>query len=507
MKNVLELLEHTAKCHGDKTAVDDGSVCYTFEELKDLAEKIGSSLASQVRPGTAVPVFADKSADTLAVFLGIVEAGCFYVPVNPVQPDFRVKQILDTLDSGILVSVPEQKERLQALGFSGTLLMVDELKQTVEKAQVLEEIRAQMTDTDILYAIFTSGSTGVPKGVLVSHRAVLDFIGYFTELFHITDQDVIANQAPFDFDVSVKDIYSMLRTGATMVIVPTAMFSTPPVLLDYLCEKRATTLIWAVSALCLISGLKGLDYRVPDTVNKILFSGEAMPVKHLNIWKKHLPDAAFVNLYGPTEITCNCTYYRIEREFGEQEKLPIGRPFPNRKVFLLAEDQSLVTEPGKNGEVCVAGTSLASGYYRNPQQTAKAFVTNPFQKDYEEKIYKTGDLASYNEQGELVFGGRKDFQIKHMGHRIELEEIELAINAADGVERGFCTFDEERNRIAAYYVGICDKKELRDQLKEKLPIYMVPTMIRQIEEIPMTKNGKIDRKFFLREKEKQKKGE
>ena len=159
------------------------------------------------------------------------------------------------------------------------------------------------------------------------------------------------------------------------------------------------------------------------------------------------------------------------------------------------------------GEVCVAGTSLASGYYRNPQQTAKAFVTNPFQKDYEEKIYKTGDLASYNEQGELVFGGRKDFQIKHMGHRIELEEIELAINAADGVERGFCIFDEERNRIAAYYVGICDKKELRDQLKEKLPIYMVPTMIRQIEEIPMTKNGKIDRKFFLREKEKRKKEE
>ena len=179
MKNVLEFLEHTAKCYGDKTAVDDGSICYTFEELKDLAEKIGSRLASQVRPGTAVPVFADKSADTLAVFLGIVEAGCFYVPVNPVQPDFRVKQILDTLDSGILVSIPEQKERLQALGFSGTLLMMDELKQTEGKAQVLEEIRAQMTDTDILYAIFTSGSTGVPKGVLVSHRAVLDFIGYF----------------------------------------------------------------------------------------------------------------------------------------------------------------------------------------------------------------------------------------------------------------------------------------------------------------------------------------
>lgn len=189
----------------------------------------------------------------------------------------------------------------------------------------------------------------MPKGVLVSHRAVLDFIGYFTELFQITDQDVIANQAPFDFDVSVKDIYSMLRTGATMVIVPTAMFSTPPVLLDYLCEKRATTLIWAVSALCLISGLKGLDYRVPDAVNKVLFSGEAMPVKHLNIWKKHLPDAFFVNLYGPTEITCNCTYYRIEREFGEQEKLPIGRPFPEPEGVPVSRGSVIGDRTWKNG--------------------------------------------------------------------------------------------------------------------------------------------------------------
>ena len=282
-----------------------------------------------------------------------------------------------------------------------------------------------------------------------------------------------------------------------MVIIPTAYFSTPPILLDYLCEKKVTTLIWAVSALCLVSGMKGLDYRVPEMVDKILFSGEAMPVKHLNIWRQYLPHAKFINLYGPTEITCNCTYYRIEREFSKEEKIPIGRAFPNRRIYLVNEAGENVTKPGETGEICVAGSSLAHGYYKNPEQTKKSFVRNPFQTDYTEMIYKTGDLAFYDEDENLVFCGRKDFQIKHMGHRIELEEIELAMNAAPGVERAFCVFDQERNRIASYYVGVCDKKELRDALKKKLPVYMIPTFIKQVDEIPMTKNGKIDRKYFL----------
>lgn len=497
MKNVLEYLEHSAREFQDKVAVDDGMTAYTYRQLHELARKIGSAIAERIKPGTPVPVVMDKSADTLAVYLGVVEAGCFYVPVNPVQPDMRIGQILKTLDVQFLVTQAELAERINMLAYEGEICCAEELKAHEINELKLEAVRKQMIDTDILYAMFTSGSTGTPKGVLVSHRAVLDFIGYFTELFQITEQDVLGNQAPFDFDVSVKDIYSTLKTGATMVLIPTAYFSTPPILLDYLCEKKVTTLIWAVSALCLVSGLKGLDYRVPEKVNKILFSGEAMPVKHLNIWRQYLPQAKFVNLYGPTEITCNCTYYRIEKEFSKEEKIPIGKPFPNRRIYLINEDGQNVTKAGETGEICVAGSSLAHGYYKNPEQTGKNFITNPFQADYKELIYKTGDLAYYDEDENLVFCGRKDFQIKHMGHRIELEEIELAMNAAPGVERGFCIFDQERNRIASYYVGTCDKKELRDALKEKLPVYMIPTLIRQVDEIPMTKNGKIDRKYFL----------
>lgn len=497
MKNVLEYLEHSAEEFQDKIAVDDGTTVFTYRQLHELARRIGSAIAGHTKPGTPVPVVMDKSAETLAIYLGIVEAGCFYVPVNPVQPDLRIGQILNTLDVQFLVTDPELMDRINAIGYEGQICYMEELREHEIEEKKLTAIREQMIDTDILYAMFTSGSTGTPKGVLVSHRAVLDFIGYFTEMFHITERDVIGNQAPFDFDVSVKDIYSTLKTGASMVIIPTAYFSTPPILLDYLCEKKVTTLIWAVSALCLVSGMKGLDYRVPEMVDKILFSGEAMPVKHLNIWRQYLPHAKFINLYGPTEITCNCTYYRIEREFSKEEKIPIGRAFPNRRIYLVNEAGENVTKPGETGEICVAGSSLAHGYYKNPEQTKKSFVRNPFQTDYTEMIYKTGDLAFYDEDENLVFCGRKDFQIKHMGHRIELEEIELAMNAAPGVERAFCVFDQERNRIASYYVGVCGKKELRDALKKKLPVYMIPTFIKQVDEIPMTKNGKIDRKYFL----------
>ena len=406
MKNILEYLERSAEEFQDKIAVDDGTTVYTYRQLHELARRIGSAISGHTKPGTPVPVVMDKSAETLAIYLGIVEAGCFYVPVNPVQPDVRIGQILNTLDVQFLVTDPELMDRVHAIGYEGQICSMEELREYEIEEKKLTAIREQMIDTDILYAMFTSGSTGTPKGVLVSHRAVLDFIGYFTEMFHITERDVIGNQAPFDFDVSVKDIYSTLKTGASMVIIPTAYFSTPPILLDYLCEKKVTTLIWAVSALCLVSGMKGLDYRVPEMVDKILFSGEAMPVKHLNIWRQYLPHAKFINLYGPTEITCNCTYYRIEREFSKEEKIPIGRAFPNRRIYLVNEAGENVTKPGETGEICVAGSSLAHGYYKNPEQTQKSFVRNPFQTDYTEMIYKTGDLAFYDENENLVFCGR-----------------------------------------------------------------------------------------------------
>lgn len=494
--SILEYLEESAAKYGDKTAFADQDSSCTFGELKERARRTGTALAKHFIPRNPVPVFMEKSVETISVFMGTVYAGCFYVLLDTKQPAMRLQQIMEILDSEAVVTSEKYLKDLEKLNFKGTVLMAEDLADTKADDEILVSIRDQALDVDPLYGIFTSGSTGVPKGVVVGHRSVLDFIDCFTELFHITSEDVLGNQAPWDFDVSVKDIYSGLKTGATVQIIPKQYFSFPMKLIDYLIDREVTTLIWAVSALCIISTLNGFEYKIPDRINKILFSGETMPVKHLNIWRKYLPEAVFVNIYGPTEITCNCTYYIVDRDFEPGDVLPMGKAFPNEKVFLLDEEDHLITDPGINGEICVSGSALALGYYKNPEQTQKAFVQNPLNNCYLEPIYRTGDLANYNERGELCFASRKDFQIKHMGHRIELGEIETAMERVAEVKRSCCIFDHDKNKIVAFYEGDIEKRPLAKSLGQYLPSFMVPNVFIQVDSMPLTKNGKIDRKVL-----------
>ena len=497
MYNVLQWLEESQDKYRDKIAVIDEMGAVTYDELVLRSKAIGSELSKYVGMRKPVAVLADKGIDTLSAFFGIVYAGCFYVTFNPELPEVRLNQVQSVLNAEYIITDEEHLDRAKELISEDKILLIEDLKKAAVDEVALENIRSKAIDTDPLYANFTSGSTGVPKGVVVSHRSVIDFIRVFTGLFDFSEMDIIGNQAPFDFDVSVKDIYSSIRMGATLVIIPRKYFSKPVELLDFICEKKITTMTWAVSALCLITTFHGLDYKVPETVNKILYSGEVMPLKHLKEWMSHLPNTKFVNVYGPTEITCNCTYHIIDRDRDYEGGVPVGKAFPNEHVFLLAEDNTEVTDTDVAGEICVRGTALALGYYRAKEQTDKSFVQNPLNDAYIDMIYRTGDLGKYNEAGEIVFCGRKDFQIKHMGHRIELEEVEAAMAKIEGIERVCCVFDEAKSKLYGFYIGDMDKKELHKRMSEKLPAFMIPNALRKVEEMPLTKNGKIDRKLLL----------
>ena len=487
MRTILEEFEKTVERFPGRTAVADQESSYSWKELRDLAERAGSALAKAGCLRKPVVILLEKSAKALAVLYGVLYGGGFYVFIDKAQPDQRLCKIMRRLSADLVVCDREQKERLAAIGFKGMVLDIGTIFDTETDGKALAGIREQAEEDDPLYAIFTSGSTGEPKGILVSHRAVHDFIGHFTEELGIESDQVIGNQAPFDFDVSVKDIFSSCMTGAKLVLIPRTYFAMPKLLIDYLCEKRITTLIWAVSALCMISQLGGFDYRVPDRLEKVMFSGEVMPIKQLRIWQQALPDTEFINLYGPSEITCNCTYYRLPKGLAEGE-LPIGKPFGGRRVFLVDENGKLIRNKDQRGEICVSGESLAKGYYNDPERTAQSFVTIDGSR-----IYKTGDMGYFGTDGLLYFTGRRDFQIKHMGHRIELGELEGAIEDVEGVKRACCIFDNDRSLIYGFYQGSPAEADVRREMKKELPSYMVPNRLRQVSGFKLTAHGKIDR--------------
>ncbi len=515
--SMIRLLERAAERFPDKTALADENTSYTYREYLGSARIVGGYIAEVMAPGTVrqpIAVLIERNAKSIVAFMGIVCSGNFYVPLDAGLPEERLGVILSELSpAGIIdcrgVSGEKAKE---AAGISGrSAVTFEEIlsyygKDAGRADTLVEERIAETIDTDPLYAIFTSGSTGVPKGVLVSHRSVMDLTDAFAEVFSFDEGSVFGNQAPFDFDVSVKDIYNAMKCGGRVEVIPKRMFVRPNLLLPYLAEREINTLIWAVSAVRIVAEFRALDevrLEKPLRLRYIMFSGEVMPVKSLNYFMERMPETVFVNLYGPTEITCNCTYYIVDRQYAPDEMLPIGRAFPNTRILLLDEQQRRINEPGKTGEICVAGSCLALGYWNAPARTAESFCQNPEIKGYSGLIYRTGDLAYFREDGSLVFASRKDFQIKHMGHRIELGEIEAALNGIEWIDVSCCLYDTVKEKIFCFYQAeVEDRKGIVKILSTKLPKYMWPNKYIRVDAMPLNAHGKIDRRALEELKEK-----
>ena len=492
LTNLLTYLEEMVVRLPDKTAYSDGTDSLTFRQVYDQARSLGTALSRAGFYREPVVVFMGRHPRTVAAFLGVLYAGCHYVPLDEEMPRHRVELIFQSLNPRCAVCDGGTAELLKSFGWSGRVFLYDEAAAGAIDEAALAAIRDRALDIDPAYIVFTSGSTGVPKGVAACHRSVIDYIENLSTVLGFDEGTVFGNQTPLYFDACLKELYPTLKFGATAYLIPKSLFMFPVKLVEYLNQYKINTICWVVSALTMVSAFKAFDKVKPEYLHTVAFGSEVFPIKQFNIWRETLPHAKFTNLYGPTEGTGMCCYYKVDREFALDETIPIGGPFRNTEILLLDEhDQP--AKPGEPGEICIRGTSVTLGYYHNPEKTREAFVQNPLNDAYPEIIYRTGDLARLNERGELCFISRKDYQIKHMGHRIELGEIEVVANMMDGIKSACCIFDDDKKKIVLYYVGEASPAETVKYLKDKLPRYMIPNAVEVLDAMPLTPNSKIDR--------------
>ena len=491
--HVLDYLDDIVKKCPDKLAFANEKEGLTFKEVYEQTRSIGTYLHREGIYKEPVIVFMNKHPKTITAFFGVIEGGCFYVPIDEQMLVARINLILDNVKPCLMICDEKTVKRAAEFETEAKAVLYEEIAHLPADDEALREIRDKAIDTDPIYIVFTSGSTGVPKGVAACHRSVLDYIEQLCDVLKFNENTVFGNQTPLYFDACLKELYPTLKFGATTYLIPKGLFMMPLKLVEFLNEKKINTVCWVVSALTMISSLNTFEKVVPKYLHTIAFGSEVFPIKQFNLWKTTLPETDFVNLYGPTEGTGMCCYYRAERLFEEGESIPIGRPFKNTEILLLDENNRLAD----TGELCIRGTSVTLGYYNNPEKTGEAYVQNPLNTAYPEIIYRTGDIATRNEAGELLFVSRKDYQIKHMGHRIELGEIEANVNALAGIKTCACVYSKTDEKIVLYYVGDKDKATLIKELRDKLPRYMLPNDMECLDAMLYTPNGKIDRKALL----------
>lgn len=496
--NIIEYFECTVKTTPQKPAVIDGDKTYSFEQLEFKAKKLANAVIHKTSaPLQPIAVYLPKSAENIIANIGTIYSGNFYSNLDTKTPLNRICNIITNISPALIITNKELSKNLIKSGISENLIFeIEELEKEWDLNNIAIADRLnKIIDTDPLCIINTSGSTGTPKGVVLNHKSFIDFTEWAIDTLKITDNEIIGSLSPFYFDIYSFELCLLMAKAATIVIIPDTMAIFPAKLIEYITSQKINFIFWVPTIMVNIANLDVFSKYKPDKLKKILFAGEVFPTKHLNYWRMHVPNAVFVNLYGPIEITLDCTYFIVEDNFPDEEPIPIGYPCRNTNILIL-NDENKPCMSGELGELCVRGTSLAMGYYNDPEKTAAAFVQNPLNQKYPEVIYKTGDLVYLNTKNQIVFAGRKDFQIKHLGYRIELGEIEhVLVNKLDIIDNACVLYNKDKKEITLFYEAKNEvtPAHIRTKLGEILPKYMLPTVFYQLPSLPRNPNGKIDR--------------
>ena len=558
--NILTYLDTSAARYPDKLAFIGETSALTFLELKSNTEAIGSFIASKYIYNEPILVFMEKSPEEVSALLGVVRSGNIYVALDLDMPEARLDAIIDITKAKLMIVDGHTREKAKNFGFSGDICSYEEALSRQINDELLLDISHKAKETDTIYLVFTSGSTGVPKGVVASHRNVIDYIEGLGMVLECDENTVFGNQAPLYLDASLKDVYTTLKYGAATYFIPKKLFMSPVKLIEYLNEHKINTICFVSSALTIFTKLSAFDFAKPEYLKVIAFGGEVLPLSHLKQWMKARPKARFINLYGATECTGMSSYYVVYDVERLGTGIPIGKPLPDTEIFLIDEEGNIIANPhpsaeisskdeesdhiakpddtdilrhskkdlsiGKllpaaetfriskdshtvrqsaetkilrhRGEICIGGTGLSSGYYKEEERTKEKFVNYQLTDGRYILLYKTGDIGYFGEDGELYFAGRGDNQIKHRGYRIELEEIEACGGAFEGVDRGCCIYNPHKEVIIFFYEGRIEEGKVKENFRNKLASYMVPGKIIRLDRLPCMAGGKIDRKALLK---------
>lgn len=494
--NFLDIFEDTVEKKPNETAVVHRDNSMTFGELMSSAKNAACALIGLIGDITNIPVavFLPKEINTIIADLAIMYSCNPFMNLDVKTPKDRIFNTMELIKPSAVIT--DEKNKTFFDGTSYKVILIDELIASGRaEEELLKKRRSSLIDTDPMCLINTSGSTGTPKSVVLNHRSFFDFMYWAVERFGFDDSIIMGSLSPVVFDIYDFELCMMMMCGARLVLLDATLASFPAKLLECLVKNSVSFIFWVPSIMVNIANMDLLGKMEKPPLKMVWFAGEVFPTKQFLYWYDLMKDTVFVNMYGPIEITLDCTYYVVENRPDENKPLPIGIPCRNTDILILNDDEKLCA-PNEEGELCVRGTSLAMGYYNDPEKTSAAFVQNPLNKAYPETIYRTGDVVYYGEDGLIHFCGRKDSLIKHLGYRIELGEIEhVLINKLRLVEYCCAVYNYSKKKIVLYYEKDFDisAADFRNAVKAEFPAYMIPSEYIRMELLPRNANGKIDR--------------